>query len=294
MAIFTGAAVAIVTPFDEDYRIDYDSFGKIIDYQVEHKTDAIVVCGTTGEASTLTEEEHIDAIRFCVDRVNKRIPVVAGTGSNDTKMASWLTKQAELAGVDGALVVTPYYNKATQQGLIEHFTYIANHTNLPLLLYNIPGRTGCKIESSTMAHMLKNVDNIVGMKDATGDITYTAQVMYDTQGDIDLYSGNDDMIVPVMSLGGKGVISVLSNVAPEDTHAICAEYMAGNVEKSRQLQMKYLELIHALFCEVNPIPVKRAMELIGCCGPHLRRPLTEMEEANTQRLMKAMKETGIL
>ncbi|MDO5146601.1 MAG: 4-hydroxy-tetrahydrodipicolinate synthase [Eubacteriales bacterium] len=294
MAIFTGAGVAIITPFDEDYHIDYDSFGKIIDYQIENKTDAIIVCGTTGEASTMTEEEHIEAIRYCVDRVNKRVPVVAGTGSNDSRVASWLTQQAEQAGADAALVVTPYYNKATQKGLIEHFSYVAGHTNLPMILYNIPGRTGCKINADTMAYMVKNVDNIVGMKDATGDISYTAQLMYETQGDVDVYSGNDDMIVPVMSLGGKGVISVLSNIAPEDTHNICAEYLAGNVEKSCALQIKYLELIHALFCEVNPIPVKRAMELLGFCGPHLRRPLTEMEEAGTERLKKAMIETGLL
>ena len=199
-----------------------------------------------------------------------------------------------MAGADAALVVTPYYNKATQKGLIDHYSYVARHTNLPLILYNVPSRTGCKIETKTMAYLAKHVDNIVGMKDATGDISYMAQLMYDTQGDIDVYSGNDDMIVPMMSLGAKGVISVLSNVVPEDTHNICAEYMAGNVEKSRELQLKYLELIHALFCEVNPIPVKKALELMGICGPHLRRPLTEMEEANTERLRKAMIEVGIL
>lgn len=294
MAVFTGAGVAIATPFDENYNIDYESFGKFIDFQVENKTDAIIVCGTTGEASTLNHEEHIAAIRYCVNRVNKRIPVVAGTGSNDSRTASYLTKQAELAGADAALVVTPYYNKATQNGLIDHYSYIARHTNLPMILYNVPSRTGCKIETKTMARLVKDVDNIVGIKDATGDIGYTAQLMYDTQGDIDVYSGNDDMIVPMMSLGAKGVISVLSNIAPEDTHNICAEYMAGNVEKSRELQIKYLELIHALFCEVNPIPVKRALELMGFFGPHVRRPLTEMEEEHTERLRKAMIETGIL
>lgn len=294
MAIFTGAGVAIATPFDENYNIDYESFGKFIDFQVENKTDAIIVCGTTGEASTLNHEEHIAAIRYCVNRVNKRIPVIAGTGSNCSRTASYLTKQAELAGADAALVVTPYYNKATQNGLIDHYSYIARHTNLPMILYNVPSRTGCKIESKTMAHLVKNVDNIVGIKDATGDVTYTAQLMYDTQGDIDIYSGNDDMIVPMMSLGAKGVISVLSNVAPEDTHNICAEYMAGNTEKSLELQIKYLELIHALFCEVNPIPVKKALELMGICGGHLRRPLSEMEPEHTERLKKAMIETGIL
>jgi 4-hydroxy-tetrahydrodipicolinate synthase len=294
MSVFTGAGVAIATPFDENYNIDYEKFGEFIDFQVENKTDAIIVCGTTGEASTLNHEEHIAAIRYCVNKVNKRIPVIAGTGSNCSRTASYLTKQAEMAGADAALVVTPYYNKATQKGLIDHYTYIARHTNLPMILYNVPSRTGCKIESKTMATLVKDVDNIVGIKDATGDVTYTAQLMYDTQGDIDIYSGNDDMIVPMLSLGAKGVISVLSNIAPEDTHNICAEYFAGNVEKSRELQIKYLELIHALFCEVNPIPVKKAMELMGFCGGHLRRPLSEMEPEHTERLKKAMIEVGLL
>lgn len=294
MAIFTGAGVAIATPFDENYNIDYDSFGKLIDYQIEHKTDAIIVCGTTGESSTLDHEEHIDAIRYCVDRVNKRVPVIAGTGSNSSREAVYLTKRAEEVGADGALLVTPYYNKATQKGLIEHYSYIAKHTNMPLILYNVPSRTGCKMESKTVTKLVKEVDNIVGIKDATGDVTYTAQLMYDMQGDIDIYSGNDDMIVPMLSLGAKGVISVLSNVAPEDTHNICAEYFEGNVEKSRELQIKYLELIHALFSEVNPIPVKKALELMGFCGGHLRRPLSELEPEHTERLKKAMIETGIL
>ena len=222
MAVFTGAGVAIATPFDENYNIDYESFGKFIDFQVENKTDAIIVCGTSGEASTLSHEEHIAAIRYCVNRVNKRIPVIAGA--------------------DAALVVTPYYNKATQNGLIAHYTDIAKHTDLPIILYNVPSRTGCKLESSTIAKLVKEVDNIVGVKEATGDIAMAAQIMYDTQGDIDMYSGNDDMIVPMLSIGGKGVISVLSNVAPEDTHNICAEYFAGNVEKSRELQIKYRQL----------------------------------------------------
>lgn len=294
MSVFTGAGVAIATPFDENYNIDYEAFGRFIDFQVENKTDAIIVCGTTGEASTLNHEEHIAAIRYCVNRVGKRVPVVAGTGSNCSRTASWLTRQAELAGADAALVVTPYYNKATQNGLIDHYSYIARHTNLPMILYNVPSRTGCKIEAKTMAKLVKDVDNIVGIKDATGDVTYTAQLMYDTQGDIDIYSGNDDMIVPMLALGAKGVISVLSNVVPEDTHNICAEYFAGNVEKSRDLQIKYLELIHALFCEVNPIPVKKALELMGFCGGHLRRPLSEMEPEHTKRLKKAMVEVGIL
>lgn len=294
MAIFTGAGVAIATPFDENYNIDYKSFGKLIDFQIENKTDAIIVCGTTGEASTLNHEEHLAAIRYCVNHTNKRVPVIAGTGSNDTKTAVFLTRKAEEAGADAALIVSPYYNKATQKGLIEHYTYIAERTSLPIIIYNIPGRTGCKIESKTMAQLVKDVDNIVAIKDATGDVTYTAQLMYDTQGDIDIYSGNDDMIVPMLSLGAKGVISVLSNIAPEDTHNICAEYLAGNTDLSRELQIRYFELIRALFCEVNPIPVKKALELMGICGGHLRRPLTEMEPEHTERLRRAMIETGIL
>ena len=226
--------------------------------------------------------------------MNKRVPVIAGTGSNCTDTASYLTKQAQAAGVDGCLVVTPYYNKATQKGLIEHYTAVARSIDLPIIMYNVPSRTGCKLEAATIAKLVKDVDNIVGVKEATGDIAFATQIMYDTQGDIDMYSGNDDMIVPMLSIGGKGVISVLSNVAPEDTHNICAEYFAGNVEKSRELQIKYLELIHSLFCEVNPIPVKKALELMGFYGGNVRLPLTQLEPAHTERLKKAMIETGIL
>ncbi len=294
MAVFTGAGVAIATPFDENYNVDYDRFGKLIDYQIENKTDAIIVCGTTGEASTLNHEEHIAVIRYCVNRVKKRVPVVAGTGSNDSRTAAYLTKQAEMAGADAALIVTPYYNKATQKGLTEHFTYVARHTNLPVILYNIPGRTGCGLEASTIASLVRDVDNIVGVKEATGSLAFATRVMYESQGDIDLYSGNDDIIVPILSIGGKGVISVLSNIAPEQTHRICAEYFEGNVDTARDLQVQYTELISSLFCEVNPIPVKKALELMGFCGPYLRRPLTEMEPDHTERLKKAMIEAGIL
>ena len=255
MAIFTGAGVAIVTPFNEDGSINYDRLDELIEFHCEHKTDSIVICGTTGESATMTEEEHMQCVKFTIDRVNKRVPVIAGTGSNCTRTAIDMSKEASEYGADGLLLVTPYYNKATQNGLIDHYTDIAKHTDLPIILYNVPSRTGCKLESSTIEKLVKEVDNIVGVKEATGDIAMAAQIMYDTQGDIDMYSGNDDMIVPMLSIGGKGVISVLSNVAPEDTHNICAEYFAGNVEKSRELQIKYLELIHSLFCEVNPIPV---------------------------------------
>ena len=293
MAIFTGAGVAIVTPFNEDGSINYDRLDELIEFHCAHKTDSIVICGTTGESATMTEEEHMQCVKFTIDRVNKRVPVIAGTGSNCTDTASYLTKQAQNAGADAALVVTPYYNKATQNGLIAHYTDIAKHTDLPIILYNVPSRTGCKLEAATIAKLVKDVDNIVGVKEATGDIAFATQIMYDTQGDIDMYSGNDDMIVPMLSIGGKGVISVLSNVAPEDTHNICAEYFAGNVEKSRELQIKYLELIHSLFCEVNPIPGKKAMQLMGIdCGP-LRMPLTEISPEHEKNLAQAMKDFGI-
>ena len=294
MAVFEGAGVAIATPFDENYNVDYEGFGRLIDYQIENKTDAIIVCGTTGEASTLNHEEHIAVIRYGVNCAKKRVPVIAGTGSNDSRTAVFLTKQAEMAGADAALVVTPYYNKATQKGLIEHFTYIAKRTNLPLILYNIPGRTGCKMEASTIATLVKEVDNIVGVKEATGSRSLATQIMYETQGDIDMYSGNDDIVVPLLSIGAKGVISVLSNIAPEETHNMCAEFFAGNVEKARKMQIEFTELINALFCEVNPIPVKKALEFMGFCGPQLRRPLTEMEPEHAERLRRAMIERGIL
>ena len=293
MAVFTGAGVAIATPFDENYNIDYESFGKFIDFQIENKTDAIIVCGTSGEASTLSHEEHIAAIRYCVNRVNKRVPVIAGTGSNCTDTASYLTKQAQNAGADAALVVTPYYNKATQNGLIAHYTDIAKHTDLPIILYNVPSRTGCKLESSTIAKLVKDVDNIVGIKEASGNISQVAKIMNLTDGNVDLYSGNDDQIVPVLSLGGKGVISVLSNVAPDAAHDICEKYFEGDVKGSAELQLKALPLIDQLFCEVNPIPVKKAMQLMGIdCGP-LRMPLTEISPEHEKNLAQAMKDFGI-
>ena len=294
MAIFKGAGVAIVTPMYEDGKVNYDKLEELLEFQIANSTDAIIICGTTGESSTMTHGEHLKTIKFAIDKVNKRVPVIAGTGSNCTETAIMMSKEAASYGADALLVVTPYYNKATQKGLIAHYTDIAKHTDLPIILYNVPSRTGCKLESSTIAKLVKEVDNIVGVKEATGDIAMAAQIMYDTQGDIDMYSGNDDMIVPMLSIGGKGVISVLSNVAPEDTHNICAEYFAGNVEKSRELQIKYLELIHSLFCEVNPIPVKKALELMGFYGGNVRLPLTQLEPAHTERLKKAMIDTGIL
>lgn len=294
MAIFTGAGVAITTPFKKDGTVDFDCFRDQIEYQITNKTDAIIVCGTTGEASTLTHEEHIEVIRYCCEVVNKRIPVIAGTGSNCTETAIYLSKEAEKAGADGILVVSPYYNKATQKGLIEHFTMIANAVNIPMILYNIQGRTGVNIAPETIAYLFKNVENIVAVKEASGNISQIAKVMQLTDGKIDLYSGNDDQIVPILALGGKGVISVMSIVAPKETHDICELFFEGKIEESRDLQLKALPLCDALFCEVNPIPVKKAIELQGRDTGVVRRPLTEMEPQNVEKLSKAMKEFGIL
>ena len=294
MAVFEGAGVAITTPFKKDGSIDYDAFRDQIEYQIAHKTDAIVVCGTTGEASTLSHEEHIEMIRYCCKVVNKRIPVVAGTGSNCTETAIYLSQEAEKAGADGILVVSPYYNKATQKGLIAHFTAVANSVKIPMILYNIQGRTGVNIAPDTIAYLFKNVENIVGVKEASGNISQIAKVMQLTDGKIDLYSGNDDQIVPIMSLGGKGVISVMSVVAPEETHEITALFKDGKVKEACALQLKSLPLIDALFSEVNPIPVKKAIELQGRDTGVLRLPLTEMEPEHAEKLAKAMKEFGVL
>lgn len=293
MAIFTGAGVAIVTPFTENNEVNYNKLGELLDYQIENGTDSIIVCGTTGEASTLTHEEHLECVRFAVEKVNKRIPVIAGTGSNSTDTAIYLSKEAEKYGADGLLLVTPYYNKATQRGLTEHFTEIAKGVDIPIILYNVPSRTGCNLLPKTVAGLAKDVDNIIGIKEASGDISQVAKLMQLTQGDIDLYSGNDDQIVPLLSLGGVGVISVLSNIAPRDTHNIVELFLKGDVKASRELQLKYLPLIDALFCEVNPIPVKKAVNLMGFNAGGLRRPLTEMEPENVQVLIKAMKDMGI-
>ncbi len=295
MSIFTGAGVAIVTPFHEDGSVNYEAFAEQIELQIAGGTDAIIVCGTTGEASTLSHEEHLDVIRFCIEKVNKRIPVVAGTGSNCTETAIYLSKEAEKAGADGLLIVTPYYNKCTQKGLYEHFKIVAESVNIPIILYNIPGRTGgVLIAPETVCALCRDIPNIVGVKDATGNISGVAKLMQLAKGDVDVYSGNDDQIVPLLSLGGKGVISVLSNVAPRQTHDICQLYFDGKVKESCELQLKAIPLIDSLFCEVNPIPVKKAMNLMGLNAGPLRRPLTEMEEAHVPALEKAMKEFGIL
>ena len=295
MAIFTGAGVAIVTPFHADGTVNFEKFAEMIEYQILNKTDAIIVCGTTGEASTLSHEEHLECIRFCVETVAGRVPVIAGTGSNCTETAVYLSKEAEKYGADALLIVTPYYNKATQKGLEEHFTIIANEVNIPILLYNIPGRTGgVNILPETVVSLCKNVANIVGVKDATGNISQVAKLMSIADGCVDLYSGNDDQIVPLLSLGGKGVISVLSNVAPQQTHDICEKYFTGDVKGSAKMQLDAIGLIDALFCEVNPIPVKKALNLLGMEAGPLRRPLTEMEPQNAAKLEKEMKSYGIL
>ena len=294
MAIFQGAGVALVTPFKENGEIDYDRLEELVEEQIAGGTDAIVACGTTGEASTMTHEEHLDVISYVCQVVKGRIPVVAGTGSNCTETAVYLSEEAERRGADGILVVSPYYNKATQNGLKAHFTAVANSVKIPMILYNIPGRTGVNIKPETVADLCRNVENIVGVKDATGDISSVAELMCLCDGNIDLYSGNDDQIVPLLSLGGKGVISVLSNIAPAQTHQICQEFFDGNVKESCHLQLKALPLVKALFCEVSPIPVKAAFKLMGKSAGPLRMPLPEMEPENRERLRAAMKEYGLL
>lgn len=293
MAIFKGAGVAIVTPMFENGEVNYDKLGELLDYQIENSTDAIIICGTTGEAATLSHEEHLDVIKYAVDKVAKRVPVIAGTGSNCTETAIYLSQEAEKRGADALLQVTPYYNKATQKGLIRHFTAVAESVNLPIILYNVPGRTGCNIQPETAVYLAKNVKNIVAIKEASGNIAQVAKMMSLADGCIDLYSGNDDQIVPMMSLGAKGVISVLSNVAPKEAHDIVALYNEGKVKESCDLQLKALPLIHALFSEVNPIPVKKALNLMGKEVGPLRGPLSEMEEEHAAKLAEEMKKFGI-
>ncbi len=294
MAVFTGAGVAIVTPFKENGEVDYEKFADLIEFQIEGGTDAIIVCGTTGESSTLTHEEHLDVIRYCIERVAGRIPVVAGTGSNCTETAIYLSTEAQKAGADALLLVSPYYNKATQNGLYRHYKAIAESVKIPCILYNVPSRTGCNIAPETVVRLCTDVENIVGVKEAGGNISQIARLMNLAGGKVDLYSGNDDQIVPLLSLGGKGVISVLSNVAPRQTHDICARFFAGDMAGSCAGQLRAIPLCSALFCEVNPIPVKKALNLMGKIGGTLRMPLTEMEPENAARLEKAMKDYGIL
>ncbi|MCR5596259.1 MAG: 4-hydroxy-tetrahydrodipicolinate synthase [Lachnospiraceae bacterium] len=294
MAIFKGAGVAIVTPFHEDGSVNYDKFAEIIEEQIAGGTDAIIVCGTTGESACMSEEEHVDVVKFCIERVNHRIPVVAGTGSNCTDTAVHLSKDAEEYGADGLLLVTPYYNKATQNGLYAHYKKVSDNVNIPMIVYNVPSRTGCNIAPDTAARMCKEIKNVVGIKEASGNISQVAKLMSLADGKVDLYSGNDDQIVPLLSLGGIGVISVLSNVAPKQTHDICQKFFDGDVAGSAKAQLDAIALIDALFCEVNPIPVKTAMNLMGKNVGPLRMPLSPMEPANVEKLKKAMKDYGIL
>lgn len=294
MAVFTGSGVAIITPMNEDFSVNYDKLGELLEEQIAGGTDAIIICGTTGEASTLSEDEHLATIKYAVDKVSGRIPVVAGSGSNCTSTAIRLSKEATEYGVDGLLIVTPYYNKATQKGLIAHYKAVAEAVpKTPIIMYSVASRTGCNLQPETVATLFNDVENIIGIKEASGNISQVAQIMHLTEGKIDMYSGNDDQIVPLLALGGIGVISVLANVAPKETHDIVAKFLAGDIEGSRKMQLDLLPLVDALFCEVNPIPVKAAMNLMGKkCGP-LRAPLTEMEDCNKTCLAKEMKKSGL-
>ncbi len=295
MAIFKGAGVAMVTPMKENEDINFEKIEELVEFHINNGTDAIIVCGTTGEPSTQSVEEHMEAVGCAVAAAKKRIPIIAGCGSNNTRTAEETSTTSQKLGADGLLMVTPYYNKCTQKGLIEHYTMIAQSVSLPIIMYNIPGRTGgLLIQPETVVHLCKTVPNIVGVKDATGNISEVAQLAALAKGTVDIYSGNDDQVVPIMSLGGKGVISVLSNVAPKETHEMCAAFLSGDIEKSRQIQLDAIPLINALFCEVNPIPVKKGMQLLGIDTGVLRRPLTEMEPEHAARLKAEMEAFGIL
>lgn len=292
MKLFKGSGVAIVTPFKKG-KIDYEKLGEMVEWHIEQKTDAIIVCGTTGEASTMSDEEQKKTIKFMVEKVNNRIPVIAGTGSNCTEHSIELSKFAQEVGVDGLLVITPYYNKTTQKGLVAHFTAIADAVNVPLIIYNVPGRTGINILPSTLAELSKH-PNISGVKEASGNISQVAEMARLVPDDFYIYSGNDDMVVPLMSLKGDGVISVVANIAPKDTHNMVHKFLEGNIQEACQLQLDMKPLIDALFIEVNPIPVKTAMNLMGFDVGNLRLPLVEMYEDNLEVLKSRMKEYGLL
>ena len=291
--IFTGAGVAIVTPMNADGSINYEEFGRNIDFQIANGTDAIIVCGTTGESSTMTDDEHKECIHYCVDRVNKRVPVIAGTGSNDTSYAVQLSKEAESLGADAILSVTPYYNKTSQRGLVAHFTAIADSVNIPVILYNIPSRTGVNIAVETFKELSKH-PNIVAVKEAGGNINYFAKIIEECGDALDVYSGDDGMIVPVMSIGGKGVISVISNIMPKETHELCQYCLDNDFIKAGKLQIEYLELINNLFIDVNPIPVKEAMNIMGMNAGECRLPLVKMEQNKIDILSASMKKLGII
>ncbi len=294
MAIFKGAGVAIVTPMNADESVNYEKLNELIDEQIEGGTDAIIICGTTGESATLTVEEHLKTIKACIDHVNHRVPVIAGTGSNCTRDAVAMSKEAQDYGADALLCVTPYYNKATQKGLIEHYTAISDAVDIPIIVYNVPSRTGCNVTPETIAYLCTHTKNICAIKEASGNISQIARMKALAGDALDIYSGNDDQIVPILSLGGVGVISVLSNVAPRQTHEICQAWFDGDPQKAARLQLEALDLVDALFCEVNPIPVKTAMNLLGKEVGPLRMPMSEMEPKNVERLKKSMEAYGIL
>ena len=294
MSLFRGSGVALVTPFTEDKQVNYEELERLVEFHIGGGTDAIVVCGTTGEPVTMTEQERLQVITYVMEKVNRRIPVIAGTGGNCTETVVSFSKKVQKLGVDGLLVVTPYYNKATQKGLYEHYKCIATKVDCPIILYNVPSRTGVNLLPDTAAKLGKELENIVALKEASGNITQVAEVIQKAEGNLDVYSGNDDQIVPILSLGGCGVISVLANIVPRDIHTMVEEYLKGNVSCATQLQLKYLDLIRILFCEVNPIPVKKALELMGFRTKVLRMPLTEMEEGNVLKLFMEMKKVNII
>ena len=294
MAIFTGAGVAIITPFNEDGSINFDAFGEIIEAQIAGSTDAIIVCGTTGESSTMDDEEHIATIKYCVEKVAGRVPVIAGTGSNCTREAVNMSKKAEEVGADGLLCVTPYYNKCTQEGLYQYYKAISDAVNIPIIMYNIPGRTGTTIQPETAVRIAKEVKNVVAVKEASGNISAVEKLAALDGGCIDIYSGNDDQVLPILSLGGKGVISVWSHVAPKKVHDMVYAFFNGDVKKAAELQLEAIDVIDALFCEVNPIPVKAAMNMLGFDAGTLRAPLTELSDAHKERLRKALQDYGVL
>lgn len=289
--IFTGAGVALVTPMNKDGSVNYPKLGEIIEAQISGGTDAIIICGTTGESATLSGEEHMECIRYAAEKVNGRVPVIAGTGSNDTAYAAEMSTDAEKAGVDGLLLVTPYYNKTSQRGLVAHFNAIADAVNIPIILYNVPSRTGCKIEISTYKELAKH-KNIVAAKEACGDISFIAELAAET--DLVIYSGNDDQIVPIMALGGKGIISVASNIIPREIHELAAYALKGDFKTAAELQLKYLSLIKALFCDVNPIPVKEAMNLMGMEVGECRLPLIKPDESKRELIKKELKKFGLI
>jgi 4-hydroxy-tetrahydrodipicolinate synthase len=294
VAIFKGAGVAIVTPMKDNYDINYDKLEELINQQIDGGTDAIIIAGTTGESATLSMEEHRDVIKAAIEFTKHRVPVVAGTGSNCTRTAIQLSQEAEEAGADGLLIVTPYYNKATQAGLISHYSQIADSTKCPIIMYNVPGRTGCNLLPETVAALVRAKENIVGLKEATGNMAQAAKTLALTDGKLDMYSGEDGLVVPLMSLGAIGVISVWSNVAPSKVHQMCDSFFKGDIETARRLQLEALPLIDALFSEVNPIPVKKALNLMGMEVGSLRAPLGEMGEENAKKLADVMKAYGIL